>query len=116
MPTTNQPQPGDRVQITAAQSFDVTWDDTGDWIVGLYGTLLQVVQRSIDENIRTGRNDATPYEVRLDEGDTVWAAGIRPETDGLRADLAAAHASRRLNDEISDLRQRLDAAEAASRS
>lgn len=79
---------GDRVEVTAAQSYEITWDEDGDRIVGEFGTVLEVSVRAVEDNAASGTRDATPYRVRLDGGEAVWAADVRPEAEGLRRRIA----------------------------
>ena len=79
---------GDRVEVTAAQSYEITWDEDGDRIVGEFGTVLEVSVRAVEDNAASGTRDATPYRVRLDGGAAVWAADVRPEAEGLRRRIA----------------------------
>ena len=79
---------GDRVQITAAQAYNITWDENGDLIVGEYGVLLEVHESALADNATTGTYNNAPYKVRLDNDDEVWAADVMPEADGLRRTIA----------------------------
>lgn len=79
---------GDRVQITAVQSYDITWDDSADYVIGEYGVLLEVRASALAENTATGTYDCTPYKVRLDNDEEVWVADVMPEVDGLRRTIA----------------------------
>lgn len=107
---------GDRVEITAAQSYDITWDENGDLIVGEYGVLLNIDAPALADNTSTGTYDSAPYKVRLDNGDEVSAADVMPEADGLRRTIAGLDKS--LDDRlqrIRDLEARLAELEAEPR-
>lgn len=82
------PRPGDRVEITAIQSYDITWDEATDIVVGLTGVLVTIDARGVAENARTGRLDDAPYEVRIDRdsafkaGEIVFVSGVQRATEG----------------------------------
>jgi hypothetical protein len=112
-PETYTPRPGDRVEITAVQSYEITWDDTADRLVGLTGVLIAVNDSGLRENERTGALDRAPFEVRIDRdaeidaGEIVFAAGVRPlapsmsvvEAEAALAPLEAAVRAGRQRDE-----------------
>lgn len=81
--TAEQPRPGDRVEITAVQSYETTWDDSLDWLIGVTGVLVTVDETGVYENTASGRLDCAPYRVRVeagagsDTGTLVSAAGVR---------------------------------------
>lgn len=81
--TAEQPRPGDRVEITAVQSYETTWDDSLDWLIGVTGVLVTVDETGVYENTVSGRLDCAPYRVRVDDtadcdaGALVSAAGVR---------------------------------------
>lgn len=69
---------GDRVEIVAVQPYEITWDDAGDWCVGESGVLVAVNGAAVAENKATGTYEMAPYRVRLDGGEIVSAADVRP--------------------------------------
>jgi hypothetical protein len=69
---------GDRVEIVAVQPYEITWDDDGDWCVGESGVLVVVNGAAVAENAATGTYEMAPYRVRLDGGEIVSAADVRP--------------------------------------
>lgn len=78
--TTNQqdqtPRPGDRVEVTAVQSYEITWDDSLDRLIGLTGVLVAINESGVRDNTQSGRLDAAPYEVRIDRDTTIEAGAV----------------------------------------
>ncbi|WP_329020339.1 hypothetical protein [Streptomyces sp. NBC_01601] len=110
MNSQNTPKAGDRVEVTAAQSYEMTWDDAGDRIVGEFGVLVSVSASALADNAKTGKYHATPYEVRLDSGEIEYAADVRPEAEGLRCrlDSAEAYLERQRAHMLGDFLRRLE--------
>jgi hypothetical protein len=86
-PTTTEPTVGAHVVITAGPTYEMTWDDSGDDVIGIEGTVV-----AIDPDW------PLPYEVLSVTGETLQALTVRVMDDAYRAEQAAkAEYDRRYN-------------------